>query len=829
MIAKFKNVLQNRGSSLVFVIIITFLLIILGTAMVGATVLNFKVNKLSQSANKSFYINDGAIEEAIVEINEMCYLSEKSAMEKVNDTTSLNSYVNEDKWKEFLNKVNLDLVSGNLTEEEANAEIKKGYDREFEKQYYLSLFRYVGSLPLDEDDIFLKDYILLKNNEYVDDGELVLRDDIDLKSDYKIAIQNVKFKPENVQNFDSANLSNINVETIYSLEDGFVIKLKTDGTYNISNKKIELSLRLIKPNYNYVIKRKINKNEIKENVLIENSLASYGDIAVLGGKVNVKGDIYSYGTFKERNDYRYRELGGLLVGLNKAEVSQLNAFDENILNMILESSSSIGNLEVDGKIRTRSSIRIMENSSKLTAKGNVYSNYLAIDKSASNSILDFDKNLYLLEDLRIEGDDANIVIGDESDSSTGSLWTFLDGNPSGSNLRDDLSGSIVIATKSDNVKITSNRLMIAGIAYLNYYREESGSRYYYQTGESFITNNNLDYYMYILPGEKDIAKYVNYQGAILVEPIDKDGNIIKSSEFKVNHFIEYANNPNTTHTISDRDRNILNVTSVDTTDSNTISNTYKDNYSQGLVMIKGKVINPITSMIPTAFENMRKNACLEIDPEISILGNRNFLTNTNDQKRIDDFLNFSDENNVLNLDGDNFIYINNDENKNLYFNVPFSLNSTIMSLDSNAVIVNADSKYSNTTGFIATKGNIYIYSSSDFTFNGPIISNKNIVLFGNGKKTFINKTDGQIYTDELVNMIYNNSKIYSLSNSDIGRKLVINQKDGQTTRTIYGNLDISVINNDTVIVDNNSYSELLGVIRTEGVKNYKILKWKETN
>ncbi|BEP28987.1 hypothetical protein [Helicovermis profundi] len=824
---------NNYGSSLVFVMIMIFLLIILGTAMVGATVLNFKVSNLSQSSNKAFYVNDGAIEESLVEINEMCHEAEIKASDHINDIDSPSSYTKEGKWQNFLNKIEIDKINGTLNEEEANYELQKAYDREFEKEYYLSLLHYTGNNGFNDNDIFSKDYILLDNsNNYVDKSTLELRTDIDLQDNYRTSIENVAFKPEDVDQFSTASLSNITLSTAYDLVNGLTLDIVTDGTYNIYRKSLEINIKIIKPQYSYVISNTIKSKGIKDNTLLHNNLSAYGNIVVVGGKVTTDTDVYSYGTYKETNEYRYDDLGGLLVGLDENDTSKLDLTPKGIStsDIISASLSGSGDIEIGGDLKVRSSIRLMKNSAKIDVNGDTYSNYLSIDKTGNSVIANFKKNLYLMEDLRIEGDDASIDIGNKNDNATGTLWTILDGNPSNSSERDDLSGSLIIATKSANTSIRANHVMIAGIAYLNYYREENSSKYYYQTGESLITNNNLDYYNNILPGEYATAKYVNYQGQILVEPIDGSGNIIKSSEFKANHFIEYANAPTNSHTISSRDRNILDLESVDATTNESAATTYSSNYSQGVIMTKGQVISPKRSMIPSSFNIARGSKCIEIDSKINILGDRNYETHSNQNNRIDDFLKLNGTVDIQkSLDPNNFIFINSDPTKDIYINVPQSIISNIN--DNNAVIIAADSKYNDIKGFIATKGSVYIYSSAGNTmkFNGPIISNKNIIVFGSGEKKFFNKPSNSedLYDSSLINIISKNNEVYSATYSDIGKELITNKSDGNTTRSIDGNLSMSVFPNDIPVAKQNNSSVLLGITKTSKIKSYIIKSWHE--
>lgn len=851
-----KKLKCKKGSALTYVLIIMMLLSILGLSLISSTVINFKVNRQSNSFNKSFYITDGAIDETLAELREITYRAEADASNWINDPDA--DFREEAKWKKFFNNVNLELESGELTTEEIVELTQTALKREFTKQYYLFLLEVPSvngpaahEILQDDGDYELYD----SDNNFVKDSSIKLKSTVALKSEYYDDLTKVSFKPNEANNFDSASIEDITlVQEIKG--DYFSLKITSNGAYNESEKVIEVMLDVIVPNYNYIVSTKSKNIQIKKNEALTNAVMAREDILILDGKVTVNGDIYAYGTLPNVHEYSYTDVGGILVGADKTNVSTIFSSIGAIDFTRLGADNIKGELSVDGDIQSRSSLRINGVNSRVDSTGNIFANSYVVDKSANNFIGSNDKNLYIMEDMLLFGDDSNIRVGKDGDLTNGELWTFLEGSPSGSNkgIR-DLSGSIIINNNSDGLKLTTNNYFVSGVAYIDIYRNEKNKKYreYYQSGESFTTNNSNNFYTrkiastdkstdlfeYTIatgPDAGDTTNAIETYKTVLGEKV-----IVQDVNYKATHLITKNNEIISGHEsffseISDTDKSIFTINSLKSTNNH-------NNYALGVVLGNNSIYNPhaVVGSEPKEFVNMAINDFVDgrktnveiIDKKINLLATRDYTTGRNKFEKFDTIFNIKGSTAYSNLsDANNFVFINENPDKNIYLNIPSTEVTSIKTADPDSVVIASDSAKMTISGAILTKGNIIINNESmtDFVFNGALISEKNIVMYGSGKKVINSKSTSDSYSPQLVKALARNKSLFNATNSDVGKKVEVGNAPGQsfTSRSIDGNLIVNIVDNDETINPTiNSNVLLEGIIKTDTAKTILINSWKE--
>ncbi|MGB3368931.1 MAG: hypothetical protein WBA54_15645 [Acidaminobacteraceae bacterium] len=859
----FINLKNQKGSALTYVLIIMMLLSILGLALISSTVINFKVNRQSNSFNKSFYITDGAIDETLAELKEITYRAEADASNWINDPNS--NFRIEEKWIDFLSNTNTKLESGELSSEQVVDLTQTALEREFAKRYYQFLLEVKGGV--DAKKIYEEDYQLYdKDNNFVEDSSIILKSSAKLKEEYEVDLTEVSFSPSEAANFISASIDNIKLVT--TIEDNFFsLRITSNGAYNENKKVVEVELDVIVPNYNYIVSTESKNIVIHKNEALTNAIMAREDIIIVDGKVTVNGDIYSYGTFPEVQEYSYSDVGGIIVGADKANLATVFTSIGDIDYTDIGSESIKGELVVDGDIQSRSSIRVNGDNSKISSNGSIYANSFVVDKYADDFIGSTDGNLYIMEDMLLFGDDSSVKVGKDVDSN-GELWTFLEGSPSGSNrgVR-DLSGSIIVNNDSSNLKLTTNNYFISGVAYIDIYRMvndvDGDYKAYYQSGESFTTNNSNNFYTKKIASTDKSTEYFEYiiargpdTGATAnvvetYETISKDGVdldvVVNDVNYKATHFITKNNEiidgyESYFAPISDRDKNIFTINSLASSNDN-------NNYAIGVVLGNTKIFNPyaVSGDDADTFVNMPFNDFLskkednveKLDKKVSLLATRDYTNGENDDEKFDEIFNLKNKFNTENIsDANNFVFINNDKDRNIYLNIPLSQVASIKASDTKALVLASDSTKMTLSGAIITKGNIIIYNetSTDLVFNGPLISEKNILMYGSGKKIINSKSTfdsaGKLdsYSSDLLRAIATNENLFAASSSDLGKKVKVKTvSDGShLTRSIDGNLDIDIIDNSEIMSSTiNSNVFLEGIIKTNEAKTIHINSWKE--
>lgn len=873
MLKKLKN---EKGSALTYVLIIMMLLSILGLALISSTVINFKVNRQTGSFNKSFYITDGAIDETLAELKEITFRAEADASDWITDAES--EFRNEDKWIKFYSNINNRLESGELTSERVVELTEIALKREYTKKYYEFLLEVPNVNDSDSNEIFVKDYMLYNEDGiFIEDYRMNLKSTVVLKTEYSDALINVSFAPASAatgtsDNYNSASINDIEL-TQTVIGDYITLDIESSGAYNNNNKKIAVQLDIIIPNYNYIVSTMSKNKPIHINEALENAILARGDFAIAGGEVIVNGDIYAYGQFPEKEEYLYSELGGILVGVDDDNLSAVF----NSIGVIdydkMGATNIKGQLEVDGDIKTRSSIRINGDNSSLSSTGDMYANSFVVDKGSDAITASTDMNLYMMEDMILFGDDSSINIGKSNDIDNGEIWTFLEGSPSGTNRNiRDLSGSIIIDNNSENLRLISNKYFISGVSYIDLYRNVTDIvgtyKQYYQSGESFTTNNYNKYYTRKIASTDKTTKYVDYTIASgpdidetigLVETVKENAatgidEIVQDVNYKAIHFITKNDEVTSgyekffgSNSISERDRSIFEVNSLPSVNNDRKNE--KNNYALGVVLANNTIINPyqidngdddsFANMSANDFEEKRKENVEKLDKEVSLLATRKFLAQRDDDNKFnaydkfDDLFLLNEDTNQSNLiDDSNFLFINNDKDRDIYINLPNSIANQVNSEDTSAVIIQFDEERMNKTGAIITKGNIIIYNESetDFVFNGPLISEKNILMYGSGKKIINNMSTEDSYSDDLIRLLATNQKLFDATNSATGREVSVKDVEGTSTptRSIDGNLTVDIINNsETINTTVNSNTILEGIIKTDQAKTIIINSWRE--
>jgi|GEM_PF-2028879 len=461
-----KIINSENGSMLLYSLLMVFVLTMLGVSVIGLSMSNFKMGRLASDKNKAFYASDAAVEHAMWVIDDETAKAEKKAREWADG--------------EFASK----LSGESISEENANAIV----EAEFKRVYFGTL------LGLDNllDDSLLKyepiyDDKGKKTGEKLDPSKTLeayrgfeedVLEDEPISASISDRIQNFKYESEFGE--ESGKLKKISMKSDYVISDTkdenggsepfdrITVSIESEGSYNKIRKPLEASLDITLPEYEYK-----NKSTNK-SVLSSKTVMSRGDIVVTGGNVQVKGAMYTYGTYQETNK---KYIGGIVVG-----------YAENILKNLLEQNKYIA----------KDKIGTTMNLLKMNAKGN-------------SSVM-----------LHVQD------VQDIKDTISGDISTRAEGPIINPGAKINLSGDIVVGTRDDDIfdRFDNEKVKeTESIVFSN--GKGQGKVTYIKTKDIYIYEGDKNK-LYIREGDSAVSKELpnNIEGTIFTS-----GNIFITGNF----------------------------------------------------------------------------------------------------------------------------------------------------------------------------------------------------------------------------------------------------------------------------------------------------------
>ncbi|MBN2898538.1 MAG: hypothetical protein JXO44_07170 [Clostridia bacterium] len=847
-----KKLKSQNGSSFVYVLVVIMILTILSGTIITMTVANYKLGLTKGGRNTAFYFADGAIDEALAEIEEISHRAEIAASTEIQSDTA--DFRTSSEWIEFEKWLETHQISDEtavaeeasdefLTSEEASELYSDALNKEFVKQYLLNLF---------ENGAVDNDYILIDDGDnFVASNDVTFTYDADkvLNSAYLTALQTVVFDPEGTEGFNDIEDLLVNVSAEYRDADKAIrLTLQSSGKFNIYNKRVEVVVDMVPPHYDYVTMTSVKSKTLYTNDILENALTAKKDVVCVGGEVKTQGDVYALGTFREGLDVTYAEKGGVVIGYDKNNNDFLDLTNTLSLNETIHGS---GALNVMGNVKTAASIKPSGAYSTLTVSNAVHGDSFIVAESATDTTTTIADSVFLMDDLYVAADDTTIMIGEDGFTAGNanldeSFISYLDGvdtlNSNKKLNNPDLSSSIRVDKNAENVDITLDALYVPGVAYINVYRDTldadgNTERKFYQTGESFTTGNNFFFYQEKIEDQEERTQEVVYTNGTdefaLIEYVDDAGNISDSARYKAEHFLnrvlaEYSKEASVRddEIVSTTDKTIMTIRSMVRTiaDGDDDTGQYDDNFALGVFLGNGRIYNPngLAMGSDNFIDSVKLSSNLISDLYMYLLGYRDYRTGKlvtvlddtdPDSEMMDQYIDFSKASEFTDVNAPGrLIVLNDSEDGDVYINVP------ALHIPSNPDAVVYDGPKT-IQGLVATKGDIYVYNdgSEDLVFNGALIAGGDIIFYGDGKKQ-INNFDSSLAATALAKgtSIPSHALVYKFVGSssvlteafhvlddaavtdDGGRKLIAEKLSGTSnyTRSIHFNLDLDIVNKD---------------------------------
>lgn len=826
-----------KGATLAYTLMVIAILMIVGTVLGSFAVISLRIATLQHASDKAFYLSDAAMEETLTQLESRVHEAEVYALERVNDTAR---YYSEVKWQLFLAQLETETNNGTITTERSSELLKNATSLEFHKQFYHFLF----GRPTDSSWI-TQDYALVNADGSFNESGVLLFNENSFDETSFDGLEAISLEPSLKEGFENTNKPLMDIEASF-VDNTIELRLTSNGLFNSYNRPIIVEVALVPPDYTQITNSETTNIEVHNNQLLDYALAARGDIIVEGGQDNrVNGNVYTYGTFPEVRDYRVSQQGGLIVGYRNTSNLISGAFGD----FDPTTTNTNASLSVSGDVITRSALRVFGSNSNVTVEQDLYANSIQFDRDTVDSNIQVDQNVILFEDLILDGNDPEITIGRTIADGNGMFWGIMEHEPTGAGNtgRSDLSSSIIVNTKSNNPRITMNNAYVAGLAYFNVFRTEGTNRRYYQTGESFTTNNNFYFYdtkaVGSTPVTTTLPTYFDESGNeyYLYDAVDASGNVNESPQFKADLF--YTGVDNNPSSISTRDRNIMVIRSLNLDSEEDVLG-LENNYALGVMIANSKVIDPYPNigasgtikseyMNAASFENMRRNVLRNADFRMNLLSTRDYLAGVNQDpsdttpSKLGQFIDFSLGNVTRITNPQDIVIVNSDATRNIYVNVPAAKAATIRANESNAIILEENGNtFLNMNGMIISRGNVFIYNegTTPLNYSGTIVSDQSIVLKGTGEKVITHNDTW------LTDKIAKDPLLTRICHAEDGRLIEIVSVGGVETTSDNASISVAVVNNPSVsVVSGNPLPTQGGMVKSQVEHSFLIRRWSIQN
>ncbi|QNU68118.1 pilus assembly PilX N-terminal domain-containing protein [Ruminiclostridium herbifermentans] len=813
------NLKKNQGSALTIVLFMLFMLSVMAIAVIALTGSELSMSVMTSDRSKALqYAQAGAEKAAQIIDGKVAQAHENALKESFEEIQSrIDQFKNKD---EEGNPVPVDPPFYGLIDNSDVNEIKI-IDQDELRKIYENEYKYKFESKMDE-------LFNTSSSDTVDfdKGKFTYSIfEVERSSNSQIRILN----PQNTFNPSKS------------------IKIKSTGEYkstaNTSTYKrsIEAEFQIlveeIPKQIGYMTKVKVNKLGDKPPMLSGKALIAEKNIISLGA-VNITGNVVNCGTmptYGNHNQYiNYSRdsyaFGGILAGLVSSGNTSIHDFwsDQDLGEKIIENleaksnelaselginintlkySNHKGSFNINGDAGTLSYLHSLYGESDINISGNTFARSVVVESQANYSEAKF-KNLFTYDDLKINGNNANVYIGDKDKNIYGLLFGLTPNRNSGN----DIISSAVIVAGDSNLEVYGSVYVGGSSLYSDYVAggemfvpgisiqksddrpaaafEKDGNPIYNKDNVFYLYNKTINDYI-SLPENYITWKdyYVNSYGKnkemmySTIVSLDPFNFFERAMHFKKiwdywKDDIEYAAYFNTGDIEISVDLNGKIV-----------------GYCYGGVAANDTFYSPATGFSEgdgDFIDNARDGNSLyskHMDLFIETPSSDDLLRNPNTTDSSLKLKKLSDSINNTVFTKSTFYEDSNDINKFMYYsagNVVLSNNS--ITDGTNKKNIDIGKGYGK--GIVYAKGDIYVKDGT--TFDGILIAEGNIVFFGDATITYDENVVGELITD---------------GNPNIGRFFK------------YSATDI-IMNDDNAIIQ---------TINMKDMKYIKVISWKETD
>ncbi len=484
--------LNNKGNTLVIVIIGIFVLSILGTLILGVTATNLSMKSNENKNEKTFYYAEKATDELYAGIgNEVMNAIQESYKEVLeNYVNYTNSHINPNTKLVALLNGRLIQLYDNKRFNAAN-DVDKMLDRFTTNNYVKAVNGYTFDYKYNKDKIEVKFYKKIAGT--TDYEELNASDSASTIA--KITINNVGVKCTSTQGHSSAIITDFDIKipdfNIDFSDSATGMDLSSLLKYSLICQGGNLSVDLVNAN-----------DRTSPALVIGNGAAS--------SKVTISGNVYADGTAYKATAKTYNGTGKYYVNdsIEESKIVSKNSSIKVSDNAELTMNSKIINCNNDIEVgsdasftaRNRNGVEATDTTDTLQ----LFANNIITKAGTNKSTINISGNIMVKDDLQIDGDETKVTLkgnyfgygfrdngsGTEADSTA--ITGFVAG--SATTTEHEKSSAIVINGKKADIDMEGvKNLVLAGRAYIDL--DASGNNTSYMTGESISFKGNQSLYL----------------------------------------------------------------------------------------------------------------------------------------------------------------------------------------------------------------------------------------------------------------------------------------------------------------------------------------------
>ncbi|QCX32664.1 hypothetical protein FDN13_02515 [Caloramator sp. E03] len=483
---------KKKGSAMIFVILIIVVLFTLSVGLMEITLSSLRQSANYKNKNEAFYYTDAATNIIINYINAVGNAA-KSAVNEYCFTPSGEPNLDDERIKAAYNTDNFEDEMKIIFHDYYVDKLNKYLKNE------ITLPIKVGAMELPMD---LKwEDVKEKINEDIGKME---SEDLNITYQFYSDSDNSLFQ-------SIKDHSRLFYENDKGLVDSLIVKA------SLNSKKVE---RMLFTNFTFTpfkdISENININLEKKgyNPLLDYCILAGKNLFVINGESTstINGDVYVRGSGNKLNENAaYYKYGGIIVGINKDTAKGLNEssvnksnfnMSDNIRgNVVINGTAIVGGIEekegvTNGEDKDKyylnsGYIRTASSNSKVTVNGDVYCNSVVTDEEAVNSSMNFNKNVFIADNVSLYAKDEN------NDNSIYIKKDLISFEQSDDDSNFNSSSSIVINDDSAKLKI-DGKVYLFGTAFIEELKNSDNN--IFKTFETTAINPNFNMYTYKIDG-----------------------------------------------------------------------------------------------------------------------------------------------------------------------------------------------------------------------------------------------------------------------------------------------------------------------------------------
>ncbi len=481
-----KHLKKNNGSTLTLVLFMLFMLSVTAVAVITLTGSELSMSVMTSDRSKALMVAQAGAEKAAQVIDEAVAQAQEDArvesskviqeqidsfkiLDKKGDTVAWNIPLNSP-FKRIID--DSDIKNIKILDAKKLNEI---YEAEYKVQFYKKINDWPFSHLFDEETV---------DEETINGGKFTYEDvnkvsEVTLTSQFNSSVYAPAIK----------SISITSIGEYKSLSNGSIYKRSIAAEFGLLTGKVEkngVSTSEIPISYGKLTKVRVNKDD-KPSILNGKALIAQKNIISVDGLVNVNGDTVCFGTIPTKAsdptqidyDADGYKFGGIMAGMvrdnsddslnYKSDIwtnSNFGSFGNSLMASLLPYTTVLnlpanffainhwGSFNITGNVGTLAYLHSLYSTeiaggkfSQIKVTKNTFARSVKVESEANYSETQL-KNVYTYDDLRIDGNNAKVKIGDCNKDGTPNT-TGDEGRLVGLNTGNTPSSSVIVAGDSD--------------------------------------------------------------------------------------------------------------------------------------------------------------------------------------------------------------------------------------------------------------------------------------------------------------------------------------------------------------------------------------------